>query len=457
MKGFTWNQTTDVITAAQQYVQVDTVVNTLAGIIRSVSADLSEANEVQSSGRIKRSVPAISDVEDLLSGKFTQNVSENTSISTTQYNSIDTATYTNVDVVETTAFTLAKAGTTAIDGQTRYYNKDSVELSEVAQADIDLVASIGKYYYHTDKTIWAIVGKGVYADIATARTGLGTSSANYQLLTPIPFKNDAQSLKVYPNGTIYYIFAVPYTAIYSNKLSVKDSTLPFRSTTAANEFKKLVKVDITSGVRVETDVALSSVTIDAGLVDFTISGALEGETYYFEQYYDSSLSTIGTIKTKWGVNLVAKVYELDNSYTRTEDRNKDFSQFTIAQLLNLYEVISEMFKEQESVAVTLNATTTETDILHFNVANTRYILRDLTLKAVDPGADTITVRLYGLVNDVLTLIDTFDITTANFATYFSLMDMFGIPDFAGDEIKVTIESDANSYAVTGQYSYAKSD
>ena len=116
--------------------------------------------------------------------------------------------------------------------------------------------------------------------------------------------------------------------------------------------------------------------------------------------------------------------------------------------------LKDVFKEQESVPVTLNATTTETDILHLDTLDTRYLLREITLKSADPGADTVTVRLYSLVNDVLTVIDTFDITTANFGTYFNLIDMFGLVNLPGDEIKVTVETDAGSYAITGQYSYA---
>ena len=114
----------------------------------------------------------------------------------------------------------------------------------------------------------------------------------------------------------------------------------------------------------------------------------------------------------------------------------------------------DVFKEQESVPVALNATTTETDILHLDIANTRYLLREITLKAEDPGADTITISLHGLVNDVLTTIDTFEITTANFGAYFNLIDMFGLADFPGDKIKITATTDAGSYAITGQYSYA---
>lgn len=104
-------------------------------------------------------------------------------ISGTDYASLDTSTYTNVDVVKTTASSISpiRAGTTGVDGFNIYVNASKVSRTEVSQANIDLVASVGKYYYHTDKTIWIIVAKGAYATIAAARTGLGTSYAYQQL------------------------------------------------------------------------------------------------------------------------------------------------------------------------------------------------------------------------------------------------------------------------------------
>jgi len=102
------------------------------------------------------------------------------SVSGTAYNTLDTSTYTNVDVVKTTAL-IGVAGTTALDGFTIVNNSSGTTLTEVAQANIDLTASIGKYYYHTDKSVWFIVAKGAYANIAAARTGLGTSVAYVRL------------------------------------------------------------------------------------------------------------------------------------------------------------------------------------------------------------------------------------------------------------------------------------
>ncbi|MBA7557022.1 hypothetical protein ES705_49751 [subsurface metagenome] len=60
------------------------------------------------------------------------------------------------------------------------------------------------------------------------------------------------------------------------------------------------------------------------------------------------------------------------------------------------------------------------------------------------------------MNDALTEVDSFVINNANFGTYHSLMDMFGLPYLAGDELQVTVQATAaGPYAVTGQYSHAK--
>lgn len=118
-----------------------------------------------------------------------------------------------------------------------------------------------------------------------------------------------------------------------------------------------------------------------------------------------------------------------------------------------------VFHEQPDTAVNINAINTgETDVFHLLAANTRYVVRSLRLKCADPGANTVTVRFYELVNDVLTEVDSFDIDAGNFGTYHSLMDMFGLPHLAGDELQVTVRASAGGpYAVTGQYSHGKTN
>ncbi len=122
---------------------------------------------------------------------------------------------------------------------------------------------------------------------------------------------------------------------------------------------------------------------------------------------------------------------------------------------------SHGFQEQLTVPVTiaLTAVMGETNVLLLNAAATHYILRNLRLKTADPGADTITVKLYELVNNILTVVDTDTIVgsggvTPNWTTYFSLMDLHGLQDIVGDQIRITVTLSANGpYALTGQYSY----
>lgn len=125
--------------------------------------------------------------------------------------------------------------------------------------------------------------------------------------------------------------------------------------------------------------------------------------------------------------------------------------------LSSQEEAEGVFFEEEDVPVTIDAILgSETNVLDLSVADTRYMVKSLRLKLADPSAETMTVRLYELVNDVLTEVDYFDVDTTNFATYHSLMDMFGLPHLAGDSLKVTVQmSGGGAIAVTGQYSYSK--
>jgi len=130
---------------------------------------------------------------------------------------------------------------------------------------------------------------------------------------------------------------------------------------------------------------------------------------------------------------------------------------SIAAILAAIAAIDAGFQEQADVAVNTTApdTPAENNVLNLAAAGTRYKVRSLRLKCADPGANTVTVRLYELVNDVSTLVDSFDITAANFATYHSLMDMFGLTHLAGDNLRVTVQASAGGpYTVIGQYSFA---
>lgn len=146
-------------------------------------------------------------------------------ISGTDYASLDTSTYTNVDVVKTTASSISpiRVGTTAVDGYNIYVNSSKISRVEVSQANIDLVASVGKYYYHTDKTIWIILAKGTYANIAAARTGLGTSYAYQQLynasVTPVD-----STTNFFTFDDVEYTYGDVIVSLRKTRLYIMDGT-----------------------------------------------------------------------------------------------------------------------------------------------------------------------------------------------------------------------------------------
>jgi hypothetical protein len=112
-------------------------------------------------------------------------------------------------------------------------------------------------------------------------------------------------------------------------------------------------------------------------------------------------------------------------------------------------------KPKAEVAINTTATNgAETALFDLSTAGFHYTVERLRLKCADPGVNTVTVRLYELINGASTEVDSFAITTVNFATYFSLMDMFGVDHLVGDNLKVTVRASAGGpYAVTGSYVY----
>lgn len=96
----------------------------------------------------------------------------------------------------------------------------------------------------------------------------------------------------------------------------------------------------------------------------------------------------------------------------------------------------------------------ETNFLNLSTNGVHYAIDDLVLKCANPGANTVNVRLYKLVNAVLTNTQTFAITAANFGTYFDINTMFGLKSLAGDNIGITVQATAGGpYAVTGSYAH----
>lgn len=111
------------------------------------------------------------------------------------------------------------------------------------------------------------------------------------------------------------------------------------------------------------------------------------------------------------------------------------------------------FVSNSEVDVSITAiSTSETTFLDLSTSGKHYILDDVTLKCSDPGSDTVSVRLYKSVNGTLANIKTKVIATPA-SVYYSIADLFGGSIIAGDSIRITVQSSANSYAVTGEYSY----
>lgn len=245
--------------------------------IRSVSSDETQQSEIYipNIGELRSLPNGVKDeVNVIVEGKHTKRVSDPVSVSGTMFASLDTTTYVNVDVVKTTAFSDAMAGTTSKDGMTRLYDKNGAELSEVAQTDIDNAASVGKYYWHTDKTLWIIVAKGAYADITAARTGLGTMTLIYQLATPIEIPiQTSGSLVSYPSGTVYIEPFVADAGIYVDKMEVLHSDLPIKA------LEKISKVDFDTGLETELDITAAVIAEDK--LSFTHPDLTSGDIVFF--------------------------------------------------------------------------------------------------------------------------------------------------------------------------------
>jgi hypothetical protein len=127
-------------------------------------------------------------------------------LSGADFDSLNTATYTNVDAVITTALDTSAAGTTGADNIIRYKNSAGTQLVEIAQASIDNVASVGKFYYHTDKKVYLIVAKGAHVNIAAARTALGTAT----VYMPIGTLTDARTSFFFKDSALYILNGAEY-------------------------------------------------------------------------------------------------------------------------------------------------------------------------------------------------------------------------------------------------------
>lgn len=130
------------------------------------------------------------------------------------------------------------------------------------------------------------------------------------------------------------------------------------------------------------------------------------------------------------------------------------------EVILIHELVAEtkdILREIISQAISANAGSgSETSVIPLlAVAGLQRVLRHLRLGLpADPGAESVTVKLYEEINSAKTNVDSFTLDTSNYGEYHSLMDMFGVQEIAGDVIDITVQSSAGTIAVTGQFSYA---
>lgn len=122
-------------------------------------------------------------------------------------------------------------------------------------------------------------------------------------------------------------------------------------------------------------------------------------------------------------------------------------------------------KPKSEVPVNITAiAANETNFLNLATAGFHYTIDDLVLKCADPGANTVSVRLYKLENGGSVLTHTFLIVTGavaltrgvtgGFALHFGLDDMFTRTQLAGDNIKITVQAAGGAGSIViGSYSY----
>jgi hypothetical protein len=106
------------------------------------------------------------------------------------------------------------------------------------------------------------------------------------------------------------------------------------------------------------------------------------------------------------------------------------------------------------VPVSVSATIGGANVFNLAAPGVHYTVDSLVLKCDDPNPDTVNVLLYQLVNGAPVNTKTFAITHANYTEFFSLMDLFGLPFLAGDNLRIVVQATGGAgYAVLGSYAY----
>lgn len=112
----------------------------------------------------------------------------------------------------------------------------------------------------------------------------------------------------------------------------------------------------------------------------------------------------------------------------------------------------------EPISLFLSGGAAEANVLNLSTSGYSYRVDHLRVKSENPLAQTVSIKLYELVNGASTQVVSFSLTSGVHASYLSLMDMFGVPHLAGDNLKVTAACTSGATSgvnLTGQYSYSK--
>jgi len=196
-----------------------------------------------------------------------------------------------------------------------------------------------------------------------------------------------------------------------------------------------------------------TITVPSGTVSTdtlsTVHQEVQAITTATSDIADSLTATHSNVLSLVGSDVSAVGDSLTDIHTKIE---------TIDGLLDAIRGATGVFHEQADVPVNITAIAdSQITVLNLRADDTRYAIRNLRIKSADPGANSVTVHLWEFINDVFVETDSFEITTASYTNYFSIMDMFGVNTLYGDNIMIMVDTDVGSYAITGQYSYAKTN
>jgi len=181
----------------------------------------------------------------------------------------------------------------------------------------DLIANANKKAitrYYNSSTVYIIIPIAEYTQAETNEgadayvlANLNGATLTYQLAQPIETYFPPQSITVKAGGTLYVEPAVKEQGIYSSTgIAIQNTSCPIK------DMESVWKVTGDT----ETPVDISKVTIAGDGLSFTIMGAVAGERYRYVYLYDSSLTTLPTLRYSYPLNIAASISELNDLQSR---------------------------------------------------------------------------------------------------------------------------------------------